>query len=1021
MKKIVLLNVLLLLMSVSAFAQLTITGQVKDNLDYTLPGVNILVKGTTDGTISDVDGNFTLEASPDAVLVFSYVGYKTQEVAVNNQSVVNVILEEDITSLNEVVVIGYGSQKKSVATAAISKVDGENLEKISLPNVGRALQGLVSGVQVSGASGQPGSNSTILIRGVGTNGDNNPLIVIDGLQGGDLSTLAPEDIESVQVLKDAASTAIYGTKGANGVIYVTTKKGKKGAVNLNYNGSYFVQSAWRTPEMLNAEQYVDIINEKYANGGTALPVGFPSVGDNLPINTNWMDELFESGTVQNHSISLGKGSENGNLFTSLSYTGQEGIIAPEKSNFKRLTFRVNSESKVNDFLKLGENLTIIGSQSQSIPENNEFGTPIADAIVYDPLTPVFDPNAQFGFAQSPYVQKEYVNPFSRIFISNAENNSRNVYGNVYVEVEPISAIKFRSDIGVNYFTTTGDSYNPAYQLTPAFFQASSGVAHTNYSNFRWQWENYATFTKQLDDHSIEFVAGSTAIKFDEKYFGASGQDLPAEALTNENLRFVEMTPDSSRRSYGSESVSTLNTSLFARAIYNYKEKYLFTASVRRDGSSAFGSENRFAIFPAFSAGWIISEENFFQSRFAEFLKLRASFGSNGNDRIRPLSYTSIVVFTPTYQFGEAGNQIVYNGGVPSALSNPLIKWEESRQIDIGIETRLFNSTLSVEVDYFKKTTDGLLIINQSTVVAAGNNPAFSNVGEIQNSGFEFKIDYNRNFGDLDFSVSVNGSTLKNEVTQVDGQSGFLNGYNWPVRNATITRMETGEPLFYFRGYETDGIFKSQSEVFSHINSNGDLLQPDAQPGDLKFVDKNGDGQIDLDDWTNIGSPWPDFTFGISLSAQYKSFDASLLIVGQMGNQIYRSFERQDVINNNYTTEWLDRWSETNTNGSYPRVTTGASDPIANNNSPSDFFVEDGAYARLRNLQIGYTLPNNILEKIKLKKLRVYVSADNLLTLTGYSGFDPEIGVQNYNVSAAGIDRGFYPQTTSVGGGIQLTF
>ncbi|MDX1629489.1 MAG: TonB-dependent receptor, partial [Fulvivirga sp.] len=926
-----------------------------------------------------------------------------------------------ITALEEIVVIGYGKQKKSVASAAISSVEGDEVEKLNIPNVGRALQGRVSGVTVTGASGQPGRNPTILIRGIGTNGNNSPLIIIDGLQGGDLSTLAPGDIESVQILKDAASTAIYGTKGANGVIYVTTKKGKEGAIKLSYDGSYFNQRAWEVPEMLNAKQYVDLINEKYDNGNTPLPVGFPTSSDNLPVDTDWMEELFEPASLQNHHLSLSKGSETGNLFSSLSYTSQEGIIAPEKSNFKRLTFRINSESKANEYLTLGQNLTVVGTQRSEIPENNEFGTPIADAIVYDPITPIFDENAQFGFAQSPFVQKEYVNPFSRIFINNNESRSQNIFGNVYLDVKPLEWISFRSDIAINYFNTVGDFYSPAYQLTPAFFQTSSQVAHTNYSNFRWQWENYVTLSKTFNDHDVEVVMGSTAIKFDEKFFGASGQDLPPEALFNENLRFVEMTPDSSRRSYGSEGVSQLNTSLFGRVLYNYKERYLFTASVRRDGSSQFGSENRYAIFPAFSAGWVISDENFWNLGTVDFLKLRASFGSNGNDRITPLSFTSVIGFNTTYQFGDASNQIVYNGAVPQALSNPLVRWEESKQIDVGIELRLFDSRVGVEVDYYKKTTDGLLILNQATPVLTGNNPAFSNLGEIQNSGFEFKIDYNNTFNDFELGVSLNGATLHNEVTRVAGEAGFINGYTWPVRNAAITRMETGEPLFYFRGYKTSGIFRDQGEVFRHINSNGDLLQPNAQPGDLRFVDVNGDGEINVDDWTNIGSPWADFNFGLNINLNYRQFDFNVLFAGQVGNEIYRTFERQDVPNNNYTAEWANRWTETNPDGDYPRVTTGASDPIANNNSPSDFFVEDGSFVRLRNLQLGYTLPIKIAEKLKLTKARFYFSADNLLTITGYSGFDPEIGVQDYNVTAAGVDRGFYPQTKSIGGGIQLTF
>ncbi|MTI22814.1 TonB-dependent receptor [Fulvivirga sp. RKSG066] len=1023
MKKILLIH-FMLLMSIAGFSQTTVSGKVTDSGGEALPGVNVLVKGTTTGTVTDIEGNYTVTANENATLVFSFVGFVSEEIQVGGQSTINILLTEDVTSLQEVVVIGYGSQKKSVSTAAISTVDAEQVEKMNLPNVGRSLQGMASGVTVTGASGAPGSNPTILIRGVGTNGDNSPLVVIDGIQytePGILNSLNPADIESIQILKDAASTAIYGTRGANGVIYITTKKGKSGVTQFSYNGSYVMQSAWRVPEMLNASQYVELINEKYNSAGIDLPLGFPTNSNNLPVNTSWTEELFEASPLQNHNISLSKGVEKGSLFASLSYVSQEGIIAPEKSNFERLTFRINSESEVNNFLNLGNNLTLIGTKNSTIPENNEFGSPIADAMVYDPITPIFDPNAEFGFAQSPYVQKEYINPFSRIFISNTDSENLGISGNLYLDIKPLEWLKFRTDIGVIYNSGSTDFYSPAYQFTPAFFATNSGVGVATYSNFQWQWENYLTFTKTFDRHNIEAVIGTTAIERTGRFSGGGGQNLPEEALFNENLRFIAdgLVPDSTETAYSGEEVNRYNTSVFGRVLYNYDERYLFTASVRRDGSSLFGQENRYAIFPAFSAGWVISNEDFFDFSTLDFLKLRVSYGSNGNDRIRPLAFSSVISFGSDYQFGPDDNQLLLNGAAPSSLSNPFLQWEESKQLDVGLEFRMLSNTLSVELDYYQKITDGLLIIDQSTPVIAGNNPSFANVGEIKNSGIEFKIDYNKTFGDFDFGVTLNGATLNNEVTRVDGQNGFINGYTWPVRNAAITRMEVGEPLFHFLGYETDGIFRSDADIFSYINSDGDPIQPNAEPGDLKFVDINGDGQISAEDRTDIGSPWADFTFGLNLRGSYKMFDLSMMFAGQTGNQIYRTFERQDVVNNNYSVEWLDRWSESNPGGSYPRVTIGAS--AGANSVPSDFYVEDGDYVRLRNIQLGFTLPQNIAEKMKLTKMRLYFSADNLFTVTGYSGLDPEIGVPNYGVSASGIDRGFYPQTKSIGGGVQITF
>ncbi len=1024
MKHIFTLVVVLLYSYLSIAQDRTVSGTVTDENDEPLPGVNIMIEGTYTGATTDFDGKYKLSVDENAVLKYSFIGYKTVTENVNGRSTINIKMETDFESLSEVVVLGYGSQKKSVASAAISSADVEAMEKISVPNVGRSLQGLVNGVTVGGVSGQPGSNPTILIRGVGTNGNSRPLVVIDGLQTQveNLNALAPSDIESIQVLKDAASTAIYGTRGANGVIVVKTKSGKPGQMSLNYNGSYFTQAAWKTPQMLNADQYIDIINEKYENGGNALPVGFPERGTTPLIDTDWMDRLFTEGTIQNHNLSISKGTENSSIFASLTYTGQDGIIAPEKSYFDRLTVRLNSETQVTDFITFGQNLSVTANQTSSIPENNEFGTPIADAIVYDPLTPVFDNNAQFGFAQSPFVQKEYVNPFSRIFISNSELSSEQIFGNTFLEFKPLSWLKFRTDFGANRYSQIVDTYAPAYELTGAFFNDNNNVSHQSYSNFRWQWENYVTVTKDFGLHNIEAVLGSTAISFSEKFFAASGQNLPPESLTNENLRYVALTPDSSRRSDGREIELKRNSSIFFRTLYNYDEKYLATMSFRRDGSSYFGDEYRFAIFPSFSAGWVMSEEGFFNVPLVDFAKLRVSYGSNGSDNIQPQAYASNIALSSNYQFGNYGEQVIYNGAVPESLANPFVRWEESRQIDIGLETKLFNNQVSFELDYYQKSTDGLLIRDAATPIIAGNNPPFTNVGEIKNSGFEFKIDYFKQIGELELGATLNGSTLNNVVTSVDGQGGFFNGYTWPVRNAVISRMDVGQPLSYFRGYQADGIFKDQAEVFSHINSEGDLLQPNAEPGDLRYVDVNEDGDINLDDWTNIGKPWADFTFGLNLTANYRGFDLNMLVAGQTGNQIYRTFERQDVINNNYTTEWLDRWSETNPNGSYPRVVTGAVDPVANNNSPSSFFVEDGDFVRIKNLQIGYSLPQTILEKAKIKKARIYVSVDNLLTLTGYSGFDPEIGLTDYNyVFSAGIDRGFYPQTRNYGGGIQVSF
>ncbi len=1010
------------MLTISSWAQSQISGTVTDATGQSLPGVNVQIKNTSSGTVTDIQGAYQLEAPSDAILVFSFIGYKSSEVGVAGKTSINVSLEEDMTTLGEVVVIGYGVQKKSVATASVSTVNSKDLQGFGTPRVDQMLQGQVAGVTFKSSSGQPGSAQNIFIRGVGTNGDNNPLIIVDGVNANDgfLSALNPADIESIQILKDGASTAIYGSRAANGIIMVTTKKAKAGEATLNYSFYYGQQQPWKTPELLNASQYVSLITEKYTRGGSTLPVGFPPQAG-ITTDTDWMKTIFAPASTQTHQLSVSKGTETSNLFASLSYFDQKGVISPDKSNAQRITARVNSEQQINKFLTFGEAIFFNHATNSRIPENNAFGSPISDALVYDPLTPAYSSTGTYGFAQSPYVQKEYLNPLSRIYISNTHTTQDGLLGNVYFKINPLKNLTFKTDLGIDYNYYNGDGFSPSYKFFDTngnqlpLTNAVNDIYRYSSNVLIWQWENYATYTYNKGKHSGDFTLGTTARQRNGSAFSGSSSGIPEEVQFDPNFQYIDNTPDSLRRSTGNGSEKESLFSIFGRVNYNYDERYLLSVTVRRDGSSKFGANNRYGIFPSISAGWVISKEDFWSQGKINFLKLRASYGVNGNDRIGNLGYASVIGYTGDYQFGKPGNQTIVQGLSSLYLDNPNLKWEESKQLDIGVEVGMMDDKLTFELDYYRKTTSDLLM-NATTAIYIGNKAPIANVGEVVNSGFELEANYRQTIGEVNLNIGLNAATLTNEVTKVT-DNGYIDGYTWPVRNTVITRMEVGNPIGYFRGFKTDGVFNNDNEIFGYINKNGDPIQPLAVPGDLKFVDTNGDGKIDNNDITNIGKPWATVTLGLNVAATYKGFDLRMLLASSIGNDIYRSYERQDVINNNYQTEWLDRWTESNPEGKYPRLTTIDGN---NNTRASDFYVENGSYLRLKNLQIGYNLPRTLLETVKMKSLRVYLSFDNLFTVTSYTGLDPEIGNSGWILDTA-IDKGFYPQLKTVGFGLNASF
>lgn len=1004
---------LLLLSSLLFSQERTIRGTITDAEDgLELIGATVMVKGTTTGTITDYLGAYELSVPAGMdTLTISYTGYNLVDVAIDGRSVIDVSLSQASQLIDEVVVIGYGIQKKRVSTGSISKLSSEKLEGYQVQSVQTALEGQVSGLIVNSSSGQPGAGKSLLIRGVSTNGDNSPLYVVDGLQVNGIDNINPEDIESVDVLKDAASSAIYGARAANGVVIITTKKGgDKG--KITYEGFTSTSKPWKLPEMLSANDYISITREKFANGNQTAALnalGFPQVGQQT-VSTNWMDVIFNDATLQSHRLT----ASAENLYLSLEYWDESGVVGGDKSNYKRYAARLNGTKDLNEYVTIGENLYINRVDNQTIGVNDAFGTVIADAFAYDPITDVYNPEKQYGFEQSDWVQKEYVNPLSRLFLANNNGHSDQIVGNIYAEIKPMEGLTFRSDFGMDYSWFKFRSFTPDYRYHNAFVNVDNDVAQ-GYGFFQTtQVENYATYTKQIDKHDFNIVLGTSYRQSISENAGGSTSNIPDEVKFDDNWQNVNAGQDSLDLSYGGVGVDYKLLSYYGRLIYSFDNKYLFTATLRRDGSSNFGEANRFGVFPSLSAGWVISDEDFFDVGAISFMKLRASWGINGNDRIAPLAYASTIENVFTYPFGI--NQSLNTGASLATPPNPNIKWEESVQLDIGLEVRLWNDKLSAEIDYYKKNTTDLLMSQVIPgYIGATNNP-ISNLGEIQNTGIEVALNYRVSLGDLRLRTTLNYTTFDNTVINVAGDSGFLTGWSWPVRNTPITRMTEGFPVGHFVGYRTDGIFQSQEEVFSHLAANGDVLQPRAGAGDLRFVDMNGDGVINSDDITDIGSPWPDHIIGLSLGGDYKGFDFNIILSTQIGHDIFRAYERSDVTYTNYQTFWLDRWTSENTNTTYPRLVSN--DPN-NNQRPSDFYLEDGSFLRLRNLQIGYNLPERLVEKAKLQGLRVYLSANNLFTLTNYNGFDPEIGTSGW-ILDTGIDKGYYPSNKTIGFGLKVT-
>ena len=1040
-----------------------VKGKVTDLNGEPIIGVNIAIPNTSIGTISNYNGEFSLSVPKGSNLHFTYIGYSNQVINITNQNTLNVQMKEDVRSLNELVVVGYGVQKKSVVTAAISRVTAEDLNVSKPSRVEDAIKGKVSGVQITQSSGQPGSDSKVRIRGIGTVNNSDPLYIIDGMPvDGGINYLNPVDIQSVEILKDASSAAIYGARAANGVVLVTTKSGAAGKTKINYNVSYGWQNPWKKKSILNAQEYMVIMNEGLINDG-GIPRYTNDQVTNAGTGTDWQDETFNyDAPVQSHQLSVSGGTEKSQYFLSLGYYDVEGIIGGNygKSNYDRWSVRSNAthtifENKDRNFLnklKIGVNMGYSRDKSSSIEANSEYGSILGSALTFSPLVPVYAdeataatilakyPNAVKDndgkvFSIPPAGFQEIANPVAMLNQPSSNiSNSDKIVSTFWGELNLLPDLKFKSSYGVDLAFWGSDQYTfPYFLATQGKSVDISTVQSEMNRGFKWQVENTLSYNKTFNEiHNFAFVLGQSAQKYTVRKLGGNRQDLletdPLKANINSSIADRKLD-----RVWGGTDGYNLASlaSYFARFDYNFAERYILQATVRRDGSSNFGPSNKWATFPAFSLGWNVTNEPFMKDKpqWLDALKLRFSWGKNGNERIGAFRYTSLMDGGQNYYFGggynvnqgdpakvgETTGSMQY-GSSPAAIPNPDVKWEESQQTDFGFEAYMLRSALTFSFDYFKKITNGMLM-DQPIPAYAGQGSPIANVGDMQNWGLEFEAGWKQTIGDLKYHISANASYLQNKLIKLGNATGEQIYENAGASGVgSYVKAKNGEVFPYFYGYKTDGLFQNQAEIDAYVNDKGVKYQAAAQPGDVRFVDFNKDGVISDDDKTKIGKGMPDWTFGLTLGAEWKNFDLSIFFQGTLGNDIFDFSQRGDIPAMN-RPEWiLQRWHGEGTSDRIPRMTN------ANANSnwrSSDLYVKDGSYVRMKSTQLGYSLPASLTKKASIEKLRLFIMAENLLTFTKYDGFDPEVASGGY--TTIGIDRGIYPQSRTISVGANISF
>ncbi|MDY2585802.1 SusC/RagA family TonB-linked outer membrane protein [Winogradskyella aquimaris] len=997
-----------------------------------LPGVNLVIKNTTKGASTDFDGNFTITDVPlNSILVVSYLGFITQEIKIENANPLNIVLQEDAQSLSEVVVIGYGTQKKKEVTGAVSVLDSESIEKLNPVRVEQAIQGQVAGVNITSNSGSPGSGLNIRIRGITTNGDNAPLILVDGNRISDLSVLNPNDIKSINVLKDATA-GIYGVQAANGVILITTKSGRKNTgLKFQLDSYSGVQFTSRKMDLMNARDFAIYVND--ASSSTEYFV-YPRTG------TDWQDEVFERAAISNVSLNVTGGSEKSAYSAGISYLNQDGIVGGSKNNFERLTARLNFQYDILENLKLTANGLHTLSEKQNLAEGG-IGAVLYNAVNINPTMPVRNDDGSFALAND-ISQIEIVNPVAQI--NDTYNTSRvsrwsAVLGLDYTFLKNFTVT---SRFQGNHANVRDDIFRPeVYYGGGKSLNTVSSLAAleddmiinevvdfgADYTDFTW--DNFITYTNTFNDkHDLTVLLGASLYRTKGRFYGDVGRtemgtNQPGQSIYDEGMvrqpRFTDAQLDNGADWYDSRLAS-----LFTRVQYSYMGKYLFSAVIRRDVSSQFSSQdgNNVGYFPSGSVGWNVSEEDFMSEvNWISNLKLRASYGIIGNDRIPAFAFITRLDGQATI---DVGSDDLLFGLAPGRPGNPDLKWEEQETANVGVDFRLFNNKISISADAYRKQTKDLLLTPQASAVtgvgAPATGPSVVNAGTVRNTGLEFALGYSDNFSDdFRFNFNFNFTTIKNEVISLNGRTTPVGGeYGVGLGITDITRMEPGLPLGHYYGYQTNGIYQTQAQIDA-LNASAPSgtysTIGDVAPGDLIFVDTNGDGEITADDRTNLGDPIPDATFGINIGFTYKNIDFSANAFASVGQEMVRNYERKDLFANR-GTYMLDRWQGTGTSNSTPRAVAGAN---VNSDFFSDFHVEDASFLRLQNVQIGYTFGEKFNSSVGVDKFRIYLSGNNLVTLTDYLGFDPS--ANNGNPLGGGIDNGFYPVAASYLLGINLNF